>query len=191
MPPGSAQLETAQPGALDHIVERIRSQQRLGREVPGFDPDNGNEKARFLFLLEAPGPMAVKSGIISLKNNDQSARNFSKQLHAAGVEPQDIALWNVVPWYLGTAQQTNVRAATGHDVRQALLYLTEVVKAIPKLKCIVLVGGAARRAHIWLSQQTTARILSCYHPSPKVQNAVPGAAEENIAIFQYMLATSK
>jgi len=69
--------------------------------------------------------------------------------------------------------------------------LSEIVSAIPKLRCVVLVGGAAPRAHIWLSHQTTVRILSCHHPSPKVQNTMRGAAEENIAIFRYMLATSK
>jgi uracil-DNA glycosylase len=172
---------------LSLIVERIRSEQP-SRKVPGFDPENGNETARFLFVLEAPGPKAVASGIISLKNEDQTAKNFQTQLTTAGVSPADIALWNVVPWYLGNAEHSKIRGAKSPDVKQGLQYLTAVVAAIKNLQCIVLVGGAARQAHIHLSHNTTARILSCHHPSPKVQNTVAGATEENVSVFRFMLA---
>ena len=161
------------------------------RKVPGFDPENGNEKARFLFVLEAPGPKAVESEIISLRNEDQTAKNFQAQLTAAGVSPADIALWNVVPWYLGKEDISKIRGAKITDVKQGLQYLTAVVAAIENLQCIVLVGGAARQAHIHLSHNTIARILSCHHPSPKVQNTVAGATVENISVFRFMLVLPK
>jgi len=176
---------------LTSLVERIRCEQHLSREVPGFDPANGNERARFLFVLEAPGPQAVASGFISLNNNDQTAKNFRTQLTKAGISPSDIALWNVVPWYLGNTEKTKIRGALASDVKQGLAYLSEVVFAIEALKCIVLVGGAARQAHVHLSHTTSARILSCHHPSPKVQNTVAGASEENVAVFHYMLSSSR
>jgi len=176
---------------LGRIVERIRSEKQLSREVPGFDPNNGNEKARFLFVLEAPGPKAVESGIISLGNKDQTAKNFRTQLVDAGVKPSDIALWNVVPWYLGKEDISKIRGAKSTDVKQGLEYLTAVVAAIENLQCIVLVGGAARQAHIHLSHNTTARILSCHHPSPKVQNTVEGATKENVDVFRFMLTLPK
>jgi uracil-DNA glycosylase len=171
------------------LVERIRAEQ-LGREVPGFDPLNGNERARFLFVLEAPGPKAVKTGVISFDNPDQTAKNFRTQLQQAGITRNEIALWNVVPWYLGNEAGTRIRGAKTSDVKLGLDYLATVVAAMPALQCIVLVGGAARQAHIHLSHQTTARILSCHHPSPKVQNTARGAAEENVSVFRFMLATS-
>ena len=174
---------------LDLIVERIRSEQQLSREIPGFDPQNGNEKARFLFVLEAPGPKAVASGFVSLDNADQTARNFRAQFALAGVRSADIALWNVVPWYLGNAELSRIRGARSTDVKQGLEYLTAVASAIKGLQFIVLVGAAARQAHIHLSHNTRSRILSCHHPSPKVQNTVVGAAAENVAIFRHMLAT--
>jgi uracil-DNA glycosylase len=60
---------------LERFVQKIRSEQGLSTEVPGFDPLNGNENARFLFVLEAPGPKAVKkTGVISFDNPDQTAR---------------------------------------------------------------------------------------------------------------------
>ena len=175
---------------LTSLVERIRCEQHLSREVPGFDPANGNESARFLFVLEAPGPKAVARGFISLSNNDQTAKNFRTQLAKAGISPPDIALWNVVPWYLGNTEKTKIRGALASDVKQGLAYLSEVVSAIEALKCIVLVGGAAMQAHVHLSHTTSARILSCHHPSPKVQNTVVGASEENVAVFHYMLISS-
>jgi len=173
------------------LVDRIRSERRLAREVPGFDPLNGNENARFLFVLEAPGPKAVATGVISFDNPDPTATNFRTQLQQADVARSDLALWNVVPWYLGNEEGTRIRGAKTSDVKLGLNYLTTVVAAMAKLQCVVLVGGAARQAHIHLSHQTTARILSCHHPSPKVQNTVRGAAEENVSVFRYMLEMSR
>jgi uracil-DNA glycosylase len=176
---------------LINIVERIRAEQGLSKEVPTFDPKNGNENARFLFVMEAPGAKAVESGYLSFENNDLTAKNFQNQLSTAGIARKDIAIWNAVPWYIGNTEQTRIRAANGMDVKQGLKYLVEIVAAINNLQCIVLVGGAARQAHIHLSQHTSSRILSCHHPSPRVMNLSPEKAEENIAVFRHMLETSK
>lgn len=62
------------------IVNQIREEKGLSCEVPSFDPENGNEQARYLFLLEAPGPKAVQTGYVSVKNPDPTARNFQRQL---------------------------------------------------------------------------------------------------------------
>ena len=140
--------------------------------------------------MEAPGAKAVKSGYLSFDNNDGTAKNFRNQLIAASVERKDIAIWNAVPWYIGNEELTRIRAAKGMDVKMGLEYLVEIVFAIKKLQCVVLMGGAARQAHIHLSQHTTARILSCHHPSPRVMNASPEKAEENITVFRYMLKTT-
>jgi uracil-DNA glycosylase len=70
-------------GSLDDFVKRIRLEQGLDREVPGFDPKNGNESAKFLFVLEAPGAKAVNTGFISFENPDQTAANFRYQLQEA------------------------------------------------------------------------------------------------------------
>jgi hypothetical protein len=107
---------------LSELVERIRSDMNLTGEVPGFDPLNGNEQARFLFVLEAPGAKAVKTGCISFDNPDQTARNFKAHLTGAGIERADIAIWNIVPWYLGNQEGTRIRAATAADTKQGLKY---------------------------------------------------------------------
>ncbi len=171
------------------IIETIRKDLSLNDEVPGFDPDNGNEKAKFLFLLEAPGPGAIETGIISFNNPDPSARNFKKQLSVAGVRKEDIAIWNVVPWYLGNTSKTAIRSAKSTDIEVALKYLNQIIATMQNLRCIVLVGGAARKSHIALSGITSASIFSCHHPSAKVINTNPHAERENIAVFKNMVKT--
>lgn len=172
------------------LVNRIRAERNLTSEVPGFDPKNGNERAKYLFLLEAPGPKAVQTGQISFDNPDPSARNFRAQLVEADIFREEIAVWNVVPWYIGNEAGTSIRAANGSDVRAGIEYLAPLVSAMPNLRCIVLVGGAARQAHMFLSRATTARIVSCHHPSARVLNVNPGAAKENIELFRFVKATT-
>jgi uracil-DNA glycosylase len=176
--------------AFEALVRRIRNERKLGREVPGFDPVNGNEQAFYLFLLEAPGPKAVQTGFVSISNPDPTARNFQHQLARAGVRAEEIALWNVVPWYLGDENGTKIRGASAADVHLGMAYLPPLIAAMPELRCIVLVGGAARKAHVCLSKLTTARILSCHHPSAQALNANPANAEENVAVLRFMKETS-
>lgn len=132
-------------GDLDLLVSKIRSDLGSPEAVPGFDPLNGNEQAKFLFLLEAPGPQALKTGKISFDNPDPSARNFKRQLEEAGVQRGEIAVWNIVPWYLGTPDHASIRAATGEDVRRGVAYLPPLLAALPRLEAIVLVGSRAKR----------------------------------------------
>ena len=172
------------------LVTRIRTERNLTREVPGFDTENGNERAKYLFLLEAPGPKAVQSGRISFDNPDPSARNFREQLAAAAIDRKEIALWNVVPWYIGNEAGKSIRAASASDMRDGIGYLVPLIEAMPNLRCIVLVGGAARQAHMFLSRKTTARIVTCHHPSARVLISNPEAAKENIEVFRFVKATT-
>ena len=172
--------------SLSSFVLQIRAERRLWSEVPGFDPKNGNEQAKYLLVLEAPGPKAVKSGYVTFDNPDLTAANLKAQLEAAGVNRGDIAVWNVVPWYLGNEDQTRIRAAEREDVALGIAYLLRLVRLLPNLRCIVLVGAAARKAHVSLSAATTARILSCHHTSPRVMKPASSAANENIAVLKRM-----
>ena len=170
---------------LSLLVKQI-SDEHPHRLIPKFYPSNGNENARILFVLEAPGPGAVLSDMVSFENNDPTAMNFKRQLAAAEIDRNDIAIWNVVPWYLGNSERTQIQPARAADVTEGCPYLAEVICLIPNLQYIVLVGSAARRAHVYLSQRTSAHILSCHHPSQRVLNTVHGASNENVAIFQFM-----
>ena len=171
---------------LPSFVDRIRSENQLGREIPDFDPGNGNEIAKYLFVLEAPGPKAVETGYISFENPDQTARNFREQLEVAQISRDEIVIWNIVPWYVGNEARTQIRRVQRDETALGTQYLLQLVKLLPNLRCIVLVGGAARRAHVPLSAATTARILSCHHPSPRAMNLQPSARAENVEVFRFM-----
>jgi uracil-DNA glycosylase len=170
------------------LVNRIRTDRNLTRDVPSFDPENGNESAKFLFLLEAPGPKAVDSdrGMVSFNNPDATARNLRSQLEKAGIGREEIALWNIVPWFIGNNKGTSIRAANGSDIEAGIKYLEPLVLAMQNLRCVILVGAVARRAHVFLSHTTTAHIVSCHHTSAKVQNSNRKAAEENIEVFRFI-----
>jgi siroheme synthase (precorrin-2 oxidase/ferrochelatase) len=65
------------------------------------------------------------------------------------------------------------------------------VLLLEKLEAIVLVGTAARKAHVFLSAKTDVRILSCHHPSPKVKNFSPETTHENVEVMKAMLSYSR
>ena len=172
---------------LDQYLQEIRQEQGLTTQVPGFDEQNGNELARFLFVLEAPGPKAVETGVVSTDNPDPTARNLGLQLKKAGVPRADIAIWNTIPWYIGNDERTRIRTPLADDLNLGIGYLIRLLPLLANLKCIVLVGGAARKAHVALSSATRARILSCHHTSARAMNSSPTRAEENMRVFEYMI----
>jgi uracil-DNA glycosylase len=76
---------------LDHVapltafVETLRTEVGEEFQIPDFDPWDGGVKAEILFLLEAPGPKAVRSGFISRNNPDETAKNFFLLNQEAGI----------------------------------------------------------------------------------------------------------
>jgi uracil-DNA glycosylase len=158
------------------------------KKVPSFDTKNGNESAKFLFLLEAPGPQAVdNSGIVSFGNSDPTARNFLKQLEEAQIPRSEIAIWNIVPWYIGNPEGTAIRAATSADIQSGMLYLPKLIEPMLNLKFIILVGSSARKAHLLLSRTTEARIVSCHHTSGRVMRSSQDQKwRENVEILKFI-----
>lgn len=95
---------------LGPFVDRLRLQ-RQTRKIPAFDPADGGSAAKVLFLLEPPGPGAVRSGLISRNNKDETAANFNGLLAEAGIAPAETLLWNVVP---GTSATTKAQKSVPH-----------------------------------------------------------------------------
>ncbi|MEM8739665.1 MAG: uracil-DNA glycosylase [Planctomycetota bacterium] len=177
---------------FEAFVERIRRERKLTIEVPGFDSENGNEYAKFLFLLEAPGPKALESRQISFDNSDPTARNLKRQLSEAGICRRDIALWNIVPWYVGTWTQSKrrIRPAKRSDLIEAEPYLRALLEHMPLLETIVLVGKKAREAHTMLSRTTQARVVACHHPSAQSLNSDKRRDAENVEIFRLIRSST-
>jgi uracil-DNA glycosylase len=171
---------------LDAFVEDLRSKRQDPRDVPGFDPTNGNINAKVLLVLEAPGPRAVKSKRVSIENEDPTARNLKKLLTKTDLKPEDLIIWNVVPWYCGNDEKTKIVPPSSKDLTAGIGFLCQLIGLLPNLKSVVLVGGTARKAHVRLSATTDARILSCHHMSQRVYNSNSAAAEENEAVFSVL-----
>jgi uracil-DNA glycosylase len=133
-------------------------------------------------ILEAPGPKAIASGLVSLDNEDQTARNLKSQLAEVKMARQDVVLWNVVPWYLGDGQR--IEAATRADIDSGKPYLQRLVLLLPRLECILLFGEKAREAHVFLSGITRARILGCHHPAPRGMRGEN--REENMKVLKML-----
>jgi len=169
---------------LTAFVGRMRRDPTSEGSVPDFDPLDGGERARILFLLEAPGRKAVTTGFVSRDNPDPTAANFFSLLKASRLPRSDTVLWNIVPWYVGTPER--IRAAHSSDVEQGRKWLHRLLAYLPSLEFVVLVGGAAQTVHPWLSTRTAIRILACHHPSPKVFNRWPDRRSENIGVLRYI-----
>ncbi len=148
----------------------------LSNEIPYFDPCDGGINASVLFLLEAPGPRAVRSGFISRDNPDPSARNFRALLAGAGISRERSVLWNIVSWYIGTG--TKIRAALGSDIEAGASHLSPLFALLPTVQAVVLVGRKAQRARTRVGQLSSARIFELLHPSNQVVTCWPERRKE-------------
>ncbi|PTR05364.1 uracil-DNA glycosylase [Nitrosospira sp. Nsp5] len=166
------QLSASHIAPLTAFVEDLRSQQDLTDEIPNFDPFDGGTLAECLFLLEAPGSRAVKSGFISRNNPDETAKNFFTFNRHAGLDRRRTVVWNIVPWYVGTGQK--IRPVTLNDIRDAEPALRSLLPLLPNLKVVVLVGQKAARAETLLRRfNPVLRIIQIPHPSPLFVNRFP------------------
>ncbi|WP_111658002.1 uracil-DNA glycosylase [Alcanivorax indicus] len=147
--------------------------------MPYFAPWDGGVGARALFLLEAPGPKARNSGFVSMNNPDETAKHIFELIHDAGTDRRSIAIWNTVPWYIGSG--TKIRPARSADIASGVESLANLFQLMPKLRLVVLVGAKARNArkHIQ-SVAPPLGLLSSPHPSPMFVNRRPGNREATL-----------
>lgn len=156
---------------LAHFVHSIRKKRGIEEKIPYFDPLDGGIHAKCLFVLEAPGPKAVKSGFVSRNNPDESAKNFLELNERAGIPRKETITWNIVPWYIGS--EGKIRPANPKDIEEGFGYLLQLIALLQELKVIVLVGRKAQGIRERLRQKWTRCILECYHPSPMFVNRAP------------------
>lgn len=138
-------------------------------EFQDFDPLDGGVDADMLFLLEKPGPMTSArtkrkgSGFISRNNDDSTAEALFTFMKHAGIARERVVLWNVIPGWNGTIK---IKAGERHSGMQELANL---LKLLPNLKTVVLVGRQAGKAANFM-QSMNVKIFLSAHPSPKVRN---------------------
>jgi uracil-DNA glycosylase len=161
-------LELPHMAALTRYVRHLRSTSPADYRIPYFDPCDGGSKASVLLLLEAPGARAVESGFVSRNNPDPTAKNMCDLLSSASLPRGRSVLWNVVPWYVGSA--TKIRPVSASDINAASRHLEKFLSLLPALQVLVLVGLKARSIASRLHELTNAKVIPTYHPSRRVFN---------------------
>lgn len=178
-----AQLTDPHVAPLTAYVAALRRKAGSRAAVPDFDPWDGGAMAELLFLLEAPGAKAVRSGFISRNNPDETAKNFFELNRAAGIPRERTVSWNIVPWYIGTG--TRIRAAERSDIEAGLPALKSLLALLPKLKVVVLIGRKAERAANLVTQQRPeVRIFRSPHPSPLFINNARGNRDRILSVLR-------
>jgi uracil-DNA glycosylase len=139
----------------------------LSDEVPEFDPLDEGINAEILFLFEKPGPMTSDgrgSGFISRNNDDPTAEATYKFMEQAGIPRKLTVTWNLIPCWNGK------RKVTGQELREGLTCLDELIRLLPNLRAVVLVGKHAGKAQPYLKgNHPTLRVFTSAHPSPLVK----------------------
>jgi hypothetical protein len=156
----------------------------MAGHIPYFDPLDGGIKGSVLLLLEAPGPKAVETGFVSRDNPDDSAKNLFLACDAAGLKREEMVLWNVVPWYLGSGGR--IRAATKRDLAAGVRHLSNLLRVLPRLLAVVLMGRKAQTADaaIRLLLPSGVTIFQAPLPSPQFVNRDPGNRARLVAALR-------
>ncbi|QTI69614.1 uracil-DNA glycosylase [Gordonia polyisoprenivorans] len=130
---------------LNELADRIANAEGFQRrEVPYVDPDTGGIHARTLVLLDNPSTKAESgsgSGLLSLDNNDRTARYCREAYARHGVAWSDVVHWNVVPFPVSGVKNGG---STPDERARGVRWTREVVDLLPDLEIVLLLGAAAR-----------------------------------------------
>lgn len=155
---------------LTNFVRNLRDRKGSGAVIPFIDPWDGGVEANVLFLLEAPSPNARH--FVSMNNPDETAKNFHEVSREAGIDRRRIVTWNVVPWYIGDGQR--IRPANRMDIAAGVESLVELLRLLPRLQSVMLVGRKAQVAEQDIRRAAPHLVLNhSPHPSRMFVNRRP------------------
>ena len=173
-----AQVRARRKAMLDlpHVVPltafAAKLRQRGSVEVPEFDPLDGGVDAHVLFLFEKPGPMTAEggkrmgSGFISRNNDDATAEATFNFMRQAAIPRKLTVTWNVIPWWNGTVKVTR------DELREGAACVADLIRLLPQLRAVVMVGLKAAAARPYLTSLGLA-LFTSDHPSPRVKASWP------------------
>ena len=128
----------------------------------------------------------MRTGFVSRDNPDPTARNLRAFLIEAGIGRRRTALWNVVPWYIGTGAR--IRPATGADVAAGAAHLGGLLPLFPRLRAVVLVGRKAQSARRIVERLTPSRVFEMLHPGNQVVACFPTRLRETRRVLRALAA---
>ncbi|GAA3458494.1 uracil-DNA glycosylase [Saccharothrix longispora] len=157
-----ALVKAAHMAKLTEFAQRIATERKV--DVPLFDPASGGTGSKVLLLLESPDPGAVRSGINSLDNDDPTAANGFTAVAESGLSRKVCLAWNVVPWHLAG------RSPTPAELRGAVPYLVDLLRLLPDLKAVVVLGRPAGTGWTLSGRGHKLKVFNAPHPSPLTIN---------------------
>lgn len=185
--------------ALNAEVCRLRRGLGEAEAVPWFDPDDAGVDARILLLYESPGARSMStastvagrggSGFISVHNDDSTgAATYDLRIEAGLADASRgtsrwCLQWNVVPWYIGTAER--IRTPDQSDLLTAQRALRRLLRRLPHLRVVLLMGRAAQRGWGLLTSTHPQDLIAipAPHPSPRVLNTNSYARGQILSAF--------
>jgi uracil-DNA glycosylase len=143
---------------LTEFARKIAEEHRV--DVPLFDPAGGGVNAKVLLLLESPGTAAMRSGLVSLDNDDPTDVNTFTALAEGGLSRRVCVSWNVVPWHVAGPSPSPV------DLRGAAPHLVTLLRLLKDLKAVVVLGRPAGSAWNLSGRGYGLKVFNAPHPSP-------------------------
>jgi uracil-DNA glycosylase len=144
--------------------------------VPYVDPDSGGIAARVLFVLESPArPAAHGSGMLSVDNDDGTAKNMWHAYAATGMPRTHGLHWNAVPWFVGTAKKE--ASVKHHEVERGRQYLLRLLALASSVRAVIALGKPAQRSIAPATDRLEGRgisVIEAPHPSPRLAAATGG-----------------
>lgn len=148
---------------FNRMIDELRSDDEW---MPYVAPIYGGINARVLAIFRDPGPktqVGSGSGMLCVENDDVSAERHFNFLRNAGIEHDQLMVWNTYPWYIN-------RKPTTPEIDRGLGPLKRVVDLCPNLEVVMAHGGEAQKAWRRFSDRypSSARGLTCietYHTS--------------------------
>ncbi|MBK8768215.1 MAG: uracil-DNA glycosylase [Burkholderiaceae bacterium] len=133
-------------------------------------------------LAGSAGPKATD--FVSQDNNDKTAENLNRLMSEAGLQRREIVLWNVVPFYIGAADRSKLRAARQGDLEAGRPWLSELFGLLPRIDAVVLLGRKSQQARPLVNAfRPVARVLEGWHPSPLAMNRDPARRRQLLGVL--------
>ncbi|MBB1013029.1 uracil-DNA glycosylase [Dietzia kunjamensis] len=123
---------------FNRMVDELRSEEWM----PYVAPLYGGVNARVLAIFRDPGPKTQEglgSGMLCVENDDVSAERHYNFLKNAGIEHDQLMVWNAYPWYIN-------RKPRSSEIDRGLGPLKRVVELCPNLEVVMAHGGEAQVA---------------------------------------------
>lgn len=140
-----SRIRAAHVAKLNAVADRVADTEGVERgQVPYVDPDTAGVNARMLVLLDNPSTKAeagTGSGLLSLDNDDRTARNCREAYERHGIRMADVVHWNVVPFPVAGVKNGG---STPAERARGVQWTREVVNLLPRLEIVLLLGASAR-----------------------------------------------